>query len=232
MHNRFRILVIDDEPDIRDILSHMLASAGFDCILAEDAASGVRMAYQHHPDAIILDVMMPRMSGFEACQRLREVTDAPILFLTGKATTTQDVIKGFSVGADEYITKPFDRAELISRLTACLRRANGETSTGVEYLSPCATIVLDCARHELTIDNRRIYLPPKEYQVLELLIRHAGKVLSRDAILAQVWGPDQIGRTDLVKSYIYWLRKRIEPDPNSPRYIHSLRGEGYYFEVC
>jgi two-component system response regulator RegX3 len=231
MQYRSRILVIDDEPDMCDMLSEMLALAGFDCVVAEDAASGVRMARQRHPDAIILDVMMPRMSGFEACERLREVTDVPILFLTGKATSTQDVIKGFSVGADEYVTKPFSQAELISRLTARLRRQGGSSVTNCEYLSPSATIILDCARHELTIDNRRIYLPPKEYQVLELLIRHAGKVLSRDAILAQVWGPDQVGRTDLVKSYIYWLRKRIEPDPASPRYIHSVRGEGYCFEA-
>ena len=231
MQYRSRILVIDDEPDMRDMLSEMLALAGYECIAAEDAITGVRMARQQRPDAIILDVMMPQMNGFEACERLREVTDVPILFLTGKATSTQDIINGFSVGADEYVTKPFHQAELLSRLTARLRRQNGATLTDCEYLSPSDTIVLDCARHELTIDNRRIYLPPKEYQVLELLIRHAGKVLSRDAILAQVWGPDQVGRTDLVKSYIYWLRKRIELDPTSPRYIHSVRGEGYCFEA-
>jgi DNA-binding response OmpR family regulator len=231
MESRSLILVIDDEPEMREMLRLVLDTAGFDCIQAEDAVAGLRLVYQERPDAIVLDVVMPEMDGYEACQRLREVTNVPILFLTGKATATTDVIQGFNLGADDYLTKPFKTVEFISRLNACLRRAGQSADSDGNYLSPCSSVILDCARHELTIDNRRIYLSPKEFQVMELLVRHAGRVLSQDAILAQAWGPDQIGRPDLVKSYIYWLRKKIEPDPSSPRYIHSVRGEGYYFEA-
>jgi DNA-binding response OmpR family regulator len=199
--------------------------------MAQDALSGLRAAYQTHPDAILLDVMMPNMDGFEACRRLREMTDVPVIFVTGKATNMDDVVKGFSLGADDYITKPFNRSELVSRLNARLRRAGDREENDLEYISPAASIILNCSRHELVIGSRSVYLGPKEFQVIRLLIRHAGKVLSRDAILAQVWGPERVGEPDLVKQYIYRLRQKIELDPDIPRYIHSVRGEGYYFDV-
>jgi DNA-binding response OmpR family regulator len=231
MQRQFRILVIEDEPDMLDMLQLMLTTEGFEVVKAQDVLTGLRSAFQSHPDAILLDVMMPEMDGFEGCRRLRELTDVPILFVTGKATTHEDVVHGFSLGADDYITKPFNPSELVSRLNACLRRSGKREDTNVEYLSPAPSVVLDCGRHELMIENRRVYLAPKEFQVLQLLIRHTGKVLGHDAILAQVWGPERVGEQDLVKQYIYRLRRKIELDPNTPLYIHSVRGEGYYFEV-
>jgi DNA-binding response OmpR family regulator len=207
----------------------MLSRKGFIVVTASDAMQGLREAYKSHPDVIILDVMMPKMDGFEACRRLREMTDTPILFLTGQATTTDDVVKGLNLGADEYMTKPFRSDELISRLFVCLRRGAGRSEERSDYISLTPSICLDCARHELILGNRSVYLPPREFEVLRLLMHHAGRVLSLDAILAQVWGPERIGETGLVKQYIYQLRQRIEPNPQEPIYLHSVRGGGYYF---
>jgi DNA-binding response OmpR family regulator len=231
MQRQFRVLLIDDEPELLEMLEMMLVAEGFAVVTAQDALSGLRAAYQAHPDIILLDVMMPNMDGFEACRRLREMTEVPILFLTGKAKAKEDVVHGFSLGADDYLTKPFDRSELVSRITARLRRAGEHIENEVEYMSPTGSVILNCSRHELVIGERNVYLGPKEFDVIRLLIRHSGKVLSRNAILAQVWGPERVGEPDLVKQYIYRLRQKIEPDPTAPQYIHSVRGEGYYFDA-
>jgi two-component system response regulator VicR len=228
---QFRILVIEDEPEMLEMLQMMLTAEGFDVVGAQDALTGLRAAYQTHPDAILLDVMMPSMDGFEACRRLREMTDVPIIFVTGKATSMDDIVRGFSLGGDDYVAKPFNKSELMSRLKARLRRAGERDESDIEYISPAASVILNCSRHELVIGNRSIYLGPKEFEVMRLLIRHNGKVLSRDAILAQVWGPERVGEPDLVKQYIYRLRQKVELDPGTPEYIHSVRGEGYYFDV-
>jgi two-component system response regulator RegX3 len=229
MRRRFRILIVDDQPDVLKVLEAMLTAEGFEVVVARDALSALRAAYQEHPDAILLDVMMPDMDGFEACRRLREMTDVPIIFVTAKGAI-EDIVQGLSLGADDYVVKPFERSELISRLAACLRRVGERTDEGGDYLFPAESVVLDCDRHELVIGNRTVYLTPKEFEVLRLLIRHVGKVLSTDAILTRVWGPDWIGEPDLVKQYMYRLRQKIEPDPGSPRYLHTVRGGGYYFD--
>jgi DNA-binding response OmpR family regulator len=208
----------------------MLTAEGFEVVSAQDALTALRVAYQEHPDAILLDVMMPDIDGFEACRRLREMTDVPIIFVTAKGAI-EDIVQGLSLGADDYVVKPFERSELLSRLAACLRRAGERTDDGGDYLFPAESVVLDCDRHELVIGNRTVYLTPKEFEVLRLLVRHAGKVLSTDAILTRVWGPDWIGEPDLVKQYVYRLRRKIESDPGDPRYLHTVRGGGYYFDA-
>jgi DNA-binding response OmpR family regulator len=230
MRRRFRVLVIDDQPDVLAVLQVMLTAEGFEVVAAKDALGGLRAAYQDHPDAILLDVMMPDMDGFEACRRLREMTDVPIIFLTAKGTI-EDIVHGLSLGADDYVVKPFERSELVSRLTACLRRSGNRGDDGGDYLFPAESIVLDCDRHELVVGNRTVYLTPKEFDVLRLLVKHSGKVLSTDAILTRAWGPEWIGEPDLVKQYVYRLRRKIEDDPGAPRYIHTVRGGGYYFDT-
>lgn len=227
---RFRVLAIDDQPDALKLLQVLLTSHGFDVVTATDALSGLRTAYQTHPDVILLDVMMPNVDGFELCARLREVTSVPIIFVTARGTI-EDVVHGFSLGADDYLVKPFEGSELVSRIGACLRRAGQSVAEGEDVLLPSASIMLDCGRHELVIGDRITYLTPKEFEVLRLLIRHRGKVLSADAILAQVWGNDWMGEPDLVKQYIYQLRQKIEPDPRSPRYLRTVQGGGYYFDA-
>lgn len=231
MKHQFRILVIEDNSEIADLLNMILSREGFDVVTAENAQAGLRAVYQAHPDAILLDVTMPEMDGFEACSRIRELTDVPVLMMTGHATETQDVVHGFAVGADDYITKPFSHSELISRIYARLRGATESKDDGYTYLSPDASIMLNVNRHELIVEGRYVYLPPREFKVLQLLLSHPGQVFSVDVILAKVWGSERVGEPDLIKQYIYRLRKRIEPNPRSPRYIRSVRGGGYYFEA-
>jgi len=225
----YRVLVIEDDPGILAMIEMMLRKGGYEVVSAPDALVGLRVAYQTHPHAIILDVMMPEMDGFEACRRLREMTNAPILFLTGKATTADDAARGLDLGADEYMTKPFRFVELLSRLRACLRRAETSEDGDNRFVCPAPSVFLDCARRELTIEGRHIYLRPKEFEVLEVLMHFAGRVLAPDAILLRVWGPERVGDPGLVKQYIYQLRQKIEVDPQEPRYIQSIPGGGYYF---
>ena len=226
------VLVIEDDNDMREMLKIILTEHGFHVHTAPDALSGLRLAYQKRPDAIVMDVMMPNMDGFETCRRLREMMDAPIMLLTGKFTTTEDIVRGLDLGADEYMTKPFKVPELISRLKVCLRRNNAAPREAGQYLFPTPSVVLDCGRHMLTIHGEEIYLSPSEFEVLFFLIRHAGRPLSPNAILSQVWGPQRIGDDRLVKQYIYQLRQKIEPDPATPTYIQTIRGEGYYFTAA
>lgn len=225
----FNILVIDDQLEMLGLLDKMLSNEGFNVLCAQDASSALRIAYQHRPDAILLDVMMPGVDGFELCERLRDLTDVPILFVTAKSST-EDVLRGFEVGADDYVVKPFSRSELTYRLHACLRRANENVQEGSQAVFPMGSVILDCGHHQLILRNRTIYLTPKEFEIVYLLAKHPGKVLSEDAILCRVWGRGQLGNTGLVKQYIHRLRKKIEHNPDTPEYLHTVWGSGYYFE--
>ncbi len=230
MGTQATILVIDDDHEIRNMLKMALSAEGLNVIVAEDAVAGLRAAYQYHPNVILLDIMMPNVDGYEACRRLREMTDVPIIFVTAKGSI-EDIVQGFSLGADDYIVKPFNISELKCRLLGSLRRPGEKGHAKPEVLFPAPAVMLDCGRHELVIEDRTLYLTPKEFEILRLLIRHMGKVLSADTILAQVWGPERVGEPDLVKQYIYRLRQKLEQDPNAPRYIHTVWGGGYYFEA-
>jgi DNA-binding response OmpR family regulator len=230
MASRLRVLVVDDDFEARTILHLLLTANGFDVAVAEDGRAGLRAAYHGHPDAILLDVMMPNLDGFETCRRLRDMTDVPIIFTTARGTM-DDIVEGLSAGADDYVVKPFKPEDLLGRLKTCLGQAPRHPAFGNETLSPATAVELDCGRRELVVKDRTVYLNPKEFEVLRLLIRHAGKVLTTDAILNQVWGPERIGEPDLVKQYIYRLRRKIEPIPDAPEYLHTIRGKGYYFDV-
>ena len=229
MARKLRVLVVDDQLEMLEMLKLILTAAGFEVIPAMDGPAGLRCAYQHHPDAILLDVMMPGMDGFEVCRRMRDLTEVPIIFVTAKANI-EDIVAGFAAGADDYLVKPFHQVELVTRLTAAMRRSVERSGEKEQVIFPSPSMMLDCDRHELEIGGRKVYLTPIEFKVLRLLMQHAGRVLSADAILTRVWGPEYIGEPDLVKQYIYRLRRKIEPDPDAPRYIHTVRGEGYYFE--
>lgn len=229
MARKLRVLVVDDQIEMVEMLKITLTAAGFEVIPALDGPSALRSAYQHHPDAVLLDIMMPGMDGFEVCRRMRDLTDVSIIFVTAKANI-EDIVAGFAAGADDYLVKPFHKAELLTRLTAALRRSGGRDENKEQVIFPSPSIMLDCDRHELEVGGRKVYLTPNEFRILRLLVRHAGRVLSADAILSQVWGSEYIGEPDLVKQYIYRLRQKIEPDPDAPRYIRTVRGEGYYFE--
>jgi DNA-binding response OmpR family regulator len=226
----FNILVVDDQPEMLRLLDRMLSSEGFNVLLAQDAHSALRLAYKHRPDAILLDVMMPEVDGFELCERLRDVTDVPILFVTAK-NATEDLLRGFDAGADDYVMKPFSHSELTCRLRACLRRTGEGAEESFKVLFPMKAVMLDCDHHQLIVRDRTVYLTPKEFEIVRLLARHPGKVLSEDAILYRVWGKGHREGTGLVKQYIHRLRKKIEQDPDSPEYLHTVWGGGYYFDA-
>ena len=230
MRNTATVLIIDDERDALKMLRLLLEGEGYKVVLADGAESGLHAAYRAHPDAILLDVMMPGMDGFEVCRRLREMSKVPIVFVTAKGTI-ENVIQGFSAGGDDYIVKPYDFSELLCRLRVALRRGNEQKETTPDVLFSDNSVVLHLDRHELVINDRVVHLTPKEFEVLRLLIRHAGKVLSHDAILSQIWGFERRGDLDLIKQYVYRLRQKIERDPESPSYIHTVWGEGYYFNL-
>lgn len=230
MPPEFRVLAIDDEPEMLILLETMLTRRGFDVVVAPDAYSGLRAAYRTHPDVILLDVMMPDMDGFDACRRLKQVTDAPILFVTALDDLTR-LKQAFALGAADYIVKPFRPSELVSRLTASLRHAHQADGKELRVLFVGDSVMLDCNREEVTIDGRVIRLTPIEFEILRLLVGHAGTVFSTDSLLTRVWGPDRVGDPDLVKHYIYQLRQKIEPHPESPRYIRTIHGRGYYFDA-
>ncbi|MBL7063154.1 MAG: response regulator transcription factor [Anaerolineae bacterium] len=225
-----RILVIDDDADILRILELTLTKNGFEVVLATDGLEGLRRAYETHPDAIILDVMMPTRDGFETCRGLREMTAVPIIFLTAKGAV-DDIVRGLALGADDYIIKPFSQRELLSRLTACLRRTSSKEETPDILVFTDGAFVLDRSRRHAVVHGEIVHLTPTEFEMLDYLVRHVGKVLSRDAILARVWGPEYVGETDLVKQFIYRLRRKIDADPNKPHFIHTVPGAGYFFEV-
>lgn len=225
------ILVIDDDVDILRMLKLALTGNSFDVTMAASGLDGLRRAYEIHPDAIILDVMMPMHDGFEICRRLREMTEVPIIFLTARGTV-DDIVRGLALGADDYVTKPFNEKELISRLVASLRRAANKDETPDILVFTQGAFVLDRSRRHAVVGGEIVHLTPTEFEVLDYLVRHASKVLSRDAILARVWGPEYLGETELVKQFIYRLRQKIETDPRKPRFIHTVPSTGYFFEAA
>ncbi len=224
------ILVIDDDVDILRMLKLALTGNGFDVTMAASGLDGLRRAYEIHPDAIILDVMMPMHDGFEICRRLREMTEVPIIFLTARGTV-DDIVRGLALGADDYVTKPFNEKELTSRLAASLRRAANKDETPDILVFTQGAFVLDRSRRHAVVGGKIVHLTPTEFEVLDYLVHHAGKVLSRDAILTRVWGPEYLGETELVKQFIYRLRQKIETDPRKPCFIHTVPSTGYFFEV-
>ena len=228
MTHTLQVLAIDDEAGMLSLLETILRRAGYDVVLAADGQAGLRAAYRTSPDAILLDLMMPGEDGFDICRRLKQVTDVPLLFVTAINDMTR-LTEGFALGADDYVVKPFRPAELVSRLKACLRRYQPTNGKQTEMLFAGDSIMLDCNRQVLVINGEEIWLTPKEFAIMRLLVRHPGKVLNANAILTRVWGPTRIGDPDLVKHYVYQLRRKIEPNPESPQYLHTIPSRGYYF---
>ncbi|HLC03368.1 MAG TPA: response regulator transcription factor [Anaerolineales bacterium] len=228
---RIRILLIDDDIRSLELLRLSFVKDGYEVMTASSGAEGLRQAYNHHPDAILLDRMMPGMEGLEVCRRLREMTDAVIVFLSVKGVT-DDVVRGLQSGADDYVVKPCKYAELKARLEACLRRRSAAAvGPPVRLAGGEAFLVADPSRRLVFINGgRSVQLTPKEFELLEFLIRNRGRVLSAATILANVWGPGYEGERDLVKQFIHRLRAKLEADPARPGHIVTIRGSGYSLE--
>jgi two-component system response regulator RegX3 len=225
-----KILLVEDERSIAEGLKVSLESEGFQVAWAKDGTEALGAWERTRPDIIVLDLMLPGVSGTEVCRTIRARSDVPIIMLTARDTEVDRVV-GLEIGADDYLTKPFSTRELIARIRAILRRAPlGATAPAVDELPIEASGVrVDRSRHEVTVDGRRVELPPKEFELLAVLVEYAGRVLTRNQLIDEVWGSDYVGDTKTLDVHIRRLRGRIEDDPTEPRRIRTVRGVGYRF---
>jgi DNA-binding response OmpR family regulator len=224
-----KVLVIDDDTDLLKLLRLGLEQEGYAVLTAIDGSQGLRTAFGAHPDLIILDVMMPGMSGLETCQRLRELSEVPIIMLTAKASES-DVVKGLRLGADDYITKPFSLAEVIARVQACLRRAESADSSVESEILTSGVLTIDFARRKVSVRGTHVDLTPTEFRLLSYLARNRGRVVGHRTLLQEVWGPEYGDELDYLRLYVSYLRRKIEVDPANPEIIKTAWGEGYFLE--
>lgn len=251
------ILLVDDEELLRVSLAYTLRKAGFEVSTAADGLAALQQARQQPPDLILLDLMLPGLGGLEVCRRIRTWSDVPVLMLTAKDDVL-DKVAGLEAGADDYVTKPFSSQELMARIEAILRRsrASREAPRGarrLEGLAPAppagsaaqevepvpvrrtgilesGPVRLDLDRHEGFVGDQRTDFSPKEFELLRALLSHQGRVLSREELIATVWGEDFMGDPKTLDVHVRWLRGKIEPDPSQPRHLVTIRGVGFRFD--
>jgi len=238
----YKVLVVEDDNTLSEMIQFNLQKQGYDVLLAGDGRSGLQIAREQKPDLIILDVMLPGIDGFEVCRVLRKDFSVPILMLTAR-TEEIDKIVGLEMGADDYITKPFSMRELIARVKANLRRTEliredvaSESSINTiavpkqSLIQNFGNLIIDENRREVFLDDEPLKLKPKEFELLLFLARHKGIAVSRDLILERVWEWTYDGNSRTVDVHVRWLREKIEPDPNKPQRIVTVRGIGYRFD--
>lgn len=229
-----RILIVDDDTMLCETLALNLRNAGYEVLTCGDGVRALELAKSHRPDLIVLDLMLPELDGLTVCHRLRQFSDVPVLMLTAR-TGELDKITGLESGADDYITKPFSAGELLARIRALLRRAGprppaDELRAGDPEKDPEGMLILNLVNRRAVMGDTELLLSPKEFSLLAELIRHRGVLLSRDLLLARVWGYDFMGDSRTVDVHIRWLREKIEADPANPQRIVTVRGIGYRFE--
>lgn len=222
------ILVVDDDLATLWLLSTLLKHSGFEVVTTHNPAESLQLAQAQTPDLVLLDVMMPDLDGWEVCRRLREFTNVPVIFLTAK-DTIPDVVKGLEIGGDDYIVKPFDNHELVARIKAHLRRYKSETPPAQELTFGKGELKINLPSREVTAHGKNVDLTPTEFNLLTQLAQNAGRVLTRGELISQVWGAENRASLESLKLYIYYLRRKIERDPERPEYILTSRGVGYRF---
>jgi two-component system KDP operon response regulator KdpE len=221
-----RILLVDDEPRVVHLVREVLGATGFEVVAAFSGESAIEMVALEQPDLVLLDIILPGdLDGYQVARRLREFTDVPIVMLTAKVREP-DMLHGFDVGADDYITKPFSSKELLARIQAVLKRARSREAQAVSEIV-CGDVRIDLARRRVTVGQREINLTPTEYSLLHELAAHPNQVLLHEHLLAKVWGPEYLDDLDYLRSYIHYLRKKLEADPAHPKIILSSPGVGY-----
>jgi DNA-binding response OmpR family regulator len=221
------ILVVDDEPTLRETLAETLDADGFRVLTAADGREALGRFREHRPDLIVLDLMLPELSGVEVCRIIRRESRVPILMLTAKSSELDKVL-GLELGADDYVTKPFSLRELSARIRALLRRTEQPDAEGQGSLA-LGDLTVDLAGHRLLRDGEPVPVKPKVFDLLAFLLRHPGQVFSREKLLEHVWGYDYAGESRTVDVHVHWLRTAIEPDPARPSYVQTVRGVGYVF---
>ncbi|WP_322489717.1 response regulator transcription factor [Chloroflexus sp.] len=223
------ILVVDDDIPSAKLTSYLLEEAGYRVLRAHDATSIMQVIEQHNPDLILLDIMMPKIDGFEVCRQIRRNSDVPIIFLSARSQL-QDRVTGLQIGGDDYLVKPYEPSELLARVEAVLRRRNADMLNTSTRLSQ-GNITLDPVEHKVIFaDGRVVELTPLEFRLLYYLMKNAGRILNVTQILSKVWGYDYEGESNLVAVYIRRLRTKVEEDPDHPRHVITVRNLGYKFE--
>ena len=224
-----RVLVIEDEESFRDALQFMLSREGFDVILAPNGAEGMKLFDSKNPDIVLLDLMLPEVSGTEVCKYIRTKSNVPVIMLTAKDTEIDKVV-GLELGADDYVTKPFSTRELLARIKAVLRRG-GDFEIDTVGAVEGGPIRMDVERHALSVNGTAAAMPLKEFELLEFLMRNSGRVLTRGQLMDRVWGSNYVGDGKTLDVHIKRIRSKIEPDPANPVYLTTVRGLGYRFEA-
>ena len=224
-----RVLVVEDEESFSDALSYMLRKEGFDPVVAATGPEALAEFDRGGADIVLLDLMLPGLPGTEVCRALRSRSGVPIIMLTAKDAEVDKVV-GLELGADDYVTKPYSARELVARIRAVLRR-RGDVEAPVDSALEVGPVRMDVERHVVSVDGAPVALPLKEFDLLELLLRNAGRVLTRVQLIDRVWGSDYVGDTKTLDVHVKRLRAKIEPDPANPTYLVTVRGLGYKLEA-
>ncbi|WP_182561882.1 response regulator transcription factor [Microlunatus kandeliicorticis] len=222
-----RVLVVEDEESYREAVSYMLRKEGFEVAEAADGTQGLAEYDRSGADLVLLDLMMPGMPGTEVCRQLRARGNVPVIMLTARDSEVDKVV-GLELGADDYVTKPFSHRELVARIRAVLRR--GQDAELLPDVVESAGVRMDVERHEVSVNGEPIRLALKEFELLEMLLRNAGRVMTRGQLIDRIWGADYVGDTKTLDVHVKRLRTKIEPDPANPRFLITVRGLGYKFE--
>jgi two-component system response regulator RegX3 len=228
MNNATRILLVEDEESLAESVKYNLEREGYEVDIAADGRLALEKARTGSPDLMILDLMLPGMSGLDVCRAVRAESSVPIIMVTAKDSEA-DKVTGLELGADDYVTKPFSVRELISRVRANLRRTQPVESAVSEELLSVGPVVMDVARHEVAVRGEPVSLPPKEFELLELFLLRKDRLLTRDFLITEVWGPDYFGDTKTLDVHVKRLRSKVEEDPHEPRHLMTVRGLGYKF---
>jgi len=224
-----RVLIVEDEPDLADPLAYLLRREGFEVEIAEDGHAAVAAFQTHGADIVLLDLMLPGMPGTEVCRQIRTTSSVPIIMVTAKDTEV-DIVVGLELGADDYITKPYSTRELLARMRAVLRRTAAAEVDIDDGVLEVGRVRLDADKHLVTVGGEAINMPLKEFELLEVLMRNAGRVLTRGQLIDRVWGSDYFGDTKTLDVHVKRIRSRIEADPRNPVMLVTVRGLGYRFE--
>jgi len=227
-----KILIIDDDPIFLKLVDQVLTHQGYEVLKSGSGQEGLRLLFTEKPDMVLLDVAMPRMDGWQTCQRIREISDVPIIMLTGQQKAEEDVVQGLDYGADEYLFKPVGNRELMARVKTILRRVELPSSTEGRREAAYADdfLTVDIAERKVMVNGERVKLTPREFRLFALLVENAGRILTHKELLEKVWGWEYTDDLDYVRIYISHLRQKIEPDSALPRYITTEPGVGYYFQ--
>jgi len=223
-----RILVVEDEDSFSDALSYMLKKEGFEVTVCGTGPDGIAEFDRNGADLVLLDLMLPGLSGLEVCRQLRQKSDVPVIMLTAKDGEVDKVV-GLEIGADDYVTKPFSARELLARIRAVLRRRGEPEDLGSGVLES-GPVRMDVDRHVVTVNGTAATMPLKEFELLEFLLRNSGRVLTRGQLIDRIWGSDYVGDTKTLDVHVKRLRAKVEPDPGKPRHLLTVRGLGYKFE--